>query len=59
MHLTGLDGGAVYVEALAGLDQLPVRGACFMFAPLRLSRGTGAPGRALAYLSAGEAGTRE
>lgn len=50
VHVTGLSRGACYVEALAGLDQLPVRGAWFMFAPMRLARGTGAPGRAMAYL---------
>jgi kynurenine formamidase len=40
----------LFVEALAGLAQLPPRGAFFLFLPLRLSGGTGAPGRALAVL---------
>jgi kynurenine formamidase len=39
-----------FVEALGGLDQVPPRGAWFLFLPLRLVDGTGAPGRALAVL---------
>lgn len=52
VHVLGLSSGAVYVEALANLNRLPVRGSWFTFAPLRLARGTGAPGRAFAYLPA-------
>jgi kynurenine formamidase len=42
-------GDMVFVEALAGLDGLPPRGAWFVFHP-NLVDGTGAPGRALAVL---------
>lgn len=50
VHVTGLSHGAVFIEALHHLEQLPPRGADFLFAPLRLARGTGAPGRALAWV---------
>jgi kynurenine formamidase len=50
VHVAGLSAGAVFVEALTGLDQLPPLGAFFLFAPLNVARGTGAPGRALAWL---------
>lgn len=50
VHIVGLSAGAVYVEALCGLDRLPARGAYFLFAPLRIARGSGAPGRALAWV---------
>jgi kynurenine formamidase len=50
VHVAGLSRGAVFVEALRGLDQLPPRGALFQFAPLNVARGTGAPGRALAWV---------
>jgi kynurenine formamidase len=43
-------GDMVFVETLAGLDRLPPRGAWFLFLPLNLVDGTGAPGRALAVL---------
>jgi kynurenine formamidase len=43
-------GDMVFVEDLAGLDRLPPRGAWFVFLPLNLVDGTGAPGRALAVL---------
>jgi isatin hydrolase len=49
-HLAGLPHGMTFVEALGGLDQVPPRGAWFLFLPLRLVDGTGAPGRALAVL---------
>ncbi|GAB3927869.1 hypothetical protein GCM10011575_10980 [Microlunatus endophyticus] len=51
VHQLGLSSGVVFIEALAGLDQLPVRGATFCFAPLKVARGTGAPGRAFAWVS--------
>lgn len=50
VHQLGLAAGVVFIEALAGLDQLPVRGATFCFAPLKVARGTGAPGRAFAWV---------
>jgi kynurenine formamidase len=59
-HLAGLTRGMVFVEALTRLDELPPQGAWFLFLPLRLVDGTGAPGRALAVLPtpAGEAAAR-
>lgn len=51
VHVAGLSAGLVYVEALRGLEQLPNRGAFFLFAPLNIARGTGAPGRAMAWVS--------
>jgi kynurenine formamidase len=50
-HIAGLAHGMVYVEGLARLGELPVRGATFLFLPLPLRRGSGAPGRAVALLS--------
>ena len=50
VHVAGLSAGAVYVEALCGLDRLPPRGAYFLFAPLKVARGSGAPGRAIAWV---------
>jgi kynurenine formamidase len=49
-HLAGLPFGMTFIEALTHLDELPARGAWFMFLPLRLVAGTGGPGRALAVL---------
>ncbi|MBO0775917.1 MAG: cyclase family protein [Actinobacteria bacterium] len=51
-HLAGLTRGMAFVEALAGLSQLPPRGAWFLFLPICLADGTGGPGRALAVLPA-------
>lgn len=50
VHVAGLSAGAVFVEALCHLDELPNRGAWFFFAPLNLRRGSGAPGRAVALI---------
>lgn len=50
VHVAGLGAGALYVECLTGLDQLPATGAWFCFLPLKLEGGTGAPGRAVAFL---------
>lgn len=50
VHQLGLAAGVVFIEALGALDQLPVRGATFCFAPLKVARGTGAPGRAFAWV---------
>lgn len=49
-HLAGLGRGMVYVEALCRLRELPSRGATFLFLPIKVARGTGGPGRALAFL---------
>jgi isatin hydrolase len=51
VHVLGLSGGAVFVECLTGLAALPPRGADFCFLPLKLRGGTGAPGRAVAWLA--------
>ena len=56
VHVAALSRGAVFVEALRGLDQLPPRGAFFQFAPLNVARGTGAPGRAMAWVPRGPEG---
>lgn len=50
VHVHGLRAGAVYVECLTRLDLLPARGAWFCFLPLNVENGTGAPGRAIAFL---------
>lgn len=51
MHRAGLQAGMRYVEGLTGLTQLPIRGAYFVFAPLKIAGSSGGPGRAFAYLS--------
>lgn len=53
VHVHALATGAVFIECLAGLDALPPRGAWFCFLPLKLERGTGSPGRAIALVPAG------
>jgi kynurenine formamidase len=50
VHVAALRTGAVFVECLAGLAQLPPRGAWFCFLPLRVEGGTGSPGRAIAFV---------
>lgn len=52
-HFAGLSQGMVYVGGLARLDELPVRGASFAFFPLLLRGGSGAPGRAVAFVEEG------
>ena len=49
-HLAGLAHGLVYVEGLARLAELPVRGATFLFLPLPIRGGSGAPGRAVCLI---------
>jgi kynurenine formamidase len=49
-HLAGLGSGQVFVECLAKLDELPSRGAFFLFLGLRIVDGSGGPGRAIALL---------
>ena len=46
-HIAGLAHGLVYVEGLARLVELPVRGGIFVFLPLAVRGGSGAPGRAI------------
>lgn len=50
VHYAGLGGGAVFIEALGHLEALPIRGAFFCFAPIKVARGSGAPGRAFAWI---------
>jgi kynurenine formamidase len=49
-HVAGLAHGLVYVEGLARLSELPVRGATFVFLPISIRGGSGAPGRAIALI---------
>lgn len=53
MHYAGLERGMRYVESLARLDQLPVRGAYFIFMPLKVAHSSGACGRAMAFVPSG------
>jgi kynurenine formamidase len=39
-----------FVESLANLGELPVRGAYFVFVPVKIAHSSGAPGRAFAYV---------
>jgi isatin hydrolase len=50
MHYAGLGRGMAYVEGLARLDELPVRGSLFVFMPLKIAESSGGGGRALAYV---------
>ncbi|MCZ2404754.1 cyclase family protein [Paenarthrobacter sp. Z7-10] len=50
VHHLALGARVAFIEALGHLHQLPVRGALFCFAPLKVARGTGAPGRAFAWV---------
>jgi kynurenine formamidase len=52
-HVAGLAHGLVYVEGLTRLAELPVRGGIFVFLPLPVRGGTGAPGRAVCLLEEG------
>ncbi len=49
-HQEGLSRGMRYVELLTGLQQLPPRGAYFIFLPVKVAGSTGGPGRAIALL---------
>lgn len=49
-HIAGLTHGMVFVECLANLDELPARGATFLFLPVKVARSAGGPGRAIAFL---------
>ena len=46
-HWAGLGRGAVFVERMTNLGLLPTRGAFFMFLPIKIEGGSGAPGRAI------------
>ncbi len=49
-HWAGLGRGLVFVERLVNLDKLPERGAYFIFVPIKSEGGSGAPGRAMAFV---------
>ncbi len=51
VHVCALQAGAVFVECLTRLEHLPPRAAWFCFLPLKIERGTGSPGRAMALLN--------
>jgi isatin hydrolase len=51
-HWAGLGLGAVFVERLVNLGQLPTRGAFFIFLPVKIDGASGAPGRAIAFVPA-------
>lgn len=54
VHQEGLQRGFIYIEGLTHLEQLPARGAQFLFLPLKISGASGCPGRAIAMLPQGE-----
>lgn len=50
LHRVALERNIVLVENLIGMGPLPARGALFIFLPLKLCDGSGAPGRAVAIM---------
>lgn len=50
VHQEGLSRGMRYVEVLTNFGELPVRGAYFVFLPLKIAGSSGGPGRAIALL---------
>lgn len=50
VHLIGLGAGTCFIECMANLGELPATGALLVFLPLKIVNGTGAPGRAIAFL---------
>jgi kynurenine formamidase len=50
VHLIGLGAGTCFVECMANLSELPEWGAFFLFLPLKIVNGTGAPGRAIGFV---------
>jgi isatin hydrolase len=50
VHQEGLSRGMLFVEMLTNLDQLPTRGASFIFLPLKIAVASGGPGRAVALV---------
>ena len=50
VHQEGLSRGMRYVEILTNLGELPVRGAYFLFMPVKIAGSSGGPGRAIALL---------
>jgi kynurenine formamidase len=50
VHRAGLSREMAFIEGLTNLDQLPARGASFVFLPIKMAVASGAPGRAIAVL---------
>jgi kynurenine formamidase len=50
VHVAGLGAGLVFLECLANLRSIPAMGAFFVFAPIKVKGGSGAPGRAFALV---------
>lgn len=50
VHVAGLGGGMVFIEALANLSEVPPAGAWFQFLPIKIARSSGGPGRAVAWV---------
>jgi kynurenine formamidase len=51
LHVKALGRGLIFIEALTNLGELPVRGAKFMFLPIKVAGSTGSPGRAIALVA--------
>jgi kynurenine formamidase len=49
-HRVVLKAGAVNIENMASLDQVPAHGATLIVAPLRIAKGSGAPARVFALV---------
>jgi isatin hydrolase len=49
VHVRGLSSGAVFIEGLANLAELPATGAHFLFLPVKVRGSTGGPGRAVGF----------
>jgi isatin hydrolase len=50
VHQEGLSQGMRYMEVLTNFGELPIRGAYFVFLPLKIAGSSGRPGRATALL---------
>ncbi len=53
VHVIGLGGGMVFIEALANLSSVPTVGSWFQFLPVKIARSSGGPGRAVAWVTDG------
>ena len=53
-HYAGLGRGMVFIECLTNLDQLPARGAYFVFLAPKIVRSSGCFGRAMAWVPSGD-----
>lgn len=50
VHVFGLSNSILFVEGLSELKKLPTEGAYFQFLPLKVSRSSGGPGRAIGWV---------